>query len=130
MAEPSRRNSSCPRCAVWERRVAELEAQNAKREAEIAPLKARIAELEELLLEATHAAKRQAAPFPRNKPTAGSKKPGRAEDIHRPIAPPRDHSRSPKRSGFGSIGAPRGGINSRIGRRTSKSSRTHPGWKR
>lgn len=51
MTEPSGHKSSCPRCAVLERRVAELEA--------------RVRELEQLLLEATRAAKRQAAPFSR-----------------------------------------------------------------
>ena len=92
MAEPSGTNSSCPRCAVLERRVAELEAQNAKREAEIAALKARIAELERLLLEATRAAKRQAAPFSRKRPRVKPKKPGRAQGhapAHRPPPEPR-----------------------------------------
>lgn len=77
MAEPSGANSSCLRCAVLERRVAEREA--------------RVRELEQLLLESTRAAKRQAAPFSRNKPKAKPKKPGRPKGhtpAHRPTLTP------------------------------------------
>lgn len=65
MAEPWEVSSSCPRCAVYERRIAELEA--------------RVAQLERLLLEAVRASKRQAAPFSRNRPKENPKKPGRPE---------------------------------------------------
>lgn len=81
MAEPSGTSTSCPRCAVLERRIAELEA--------------RVAELERLLLEATRAAKRQAAPFSRNRPKAKPKKPGRAQGhapAHRPPPQPKQIS--------------------------------------
>lgn len=63
MAEPSGNNTSCPRCAVLERRNAELEG--------------RIRELERLLSNATRAAKRQAAPFSKGVPKENPKKPGR-----------------------------------------------------
>jgi len=77
MAEPLEQSRSCPRCAKLERRVAELEA--------------RVRELERLLLEATRAAKRQAAPFSRNQPKTQPKKPGRPVGhpaAHRPAPPP------------------------------------------
>ena len=77
MAEPSGHNIPCPRCVVLERRIEALEA--------------RVRELEALLLEATRAAKRQAAPFSRNKPKLQPKKPGRPEGhapAHRPAPPP------------------------------------------
>jgi hypothetical protein len=60
-------------------------------ERRIAKLEARIAELERLLLEATRAAKRQAAPFSRNQPKRKPKKPGRAaghEAAQRAAPPP------------------------------------------
>ncbi|MGH9892690.1 MAG: IS66 family transposase [bacterium] len=68
MAEPSQ--TTCPRCAVLERRVAELERQ-------LATALARIAELERLLDQRTRDAKRQAAPFSKGAPTANPQKPGR-----------------------------------------------------
>lgn len=74
MAEPSEVNSSCPRCAVLERRIAELEA--------------RIRQLEQMLLEATRASKRQAAPFSRNRPKDKPKKPGRPEGHAAALRPP------------------------------------------
>lgn len=70
MAEPSKNNTSCPRCAVLERRVAELERQ-------LAAALARIAELERLLDQRTRDAKRQAAPFSKGAPKETPKKPGR-----------------------------------------------------
>ncbi|MFH1108031.1 MAG: hypothetical protein V1790_02370, partial [Planctomycetota bacterium] len=86
MAEPSGVNSRCLRCAILERRIAELEAQLAARDARIAKLEAqiaryekRIAELERLVLEATRANKRQAAPFSRKQPKSKPKRPGRSE---------------------------------------------------
>jgi hypothetical protein len=82
MAEPSEQTGSCPRCAKLERRVAELEAQ-------LAVFQARVAELERLLLEATRAAKRQAAPFSRNRPQTNPKKPGR------PVGHPAAHRPAP-----------------------------------
>lgn len=66
MAEPSNQTTPCPRCAVLERRIAELEA--------------RVAQLEKLLELATRKAKRQAAPFskgePKNDPNPPGRKPG------------------------------------------------------
>ena len=79
MAEPSGVSSSCPRCAVLERRIAALEA--------------RVRQLEQLLLEATRASKRQAAPFSRHEPKLQPKKPGRPEGhapASRPVPPPRE----------------------------------------
>jgi len=92
MAEPSEHNQTCSRCVVLERRVAELETQLATGDGRIAKLQARIAERERLLLEATRAAKRQAAPFSRNRPKLEPKKPGRPvghEAAQRPAPPPR-----------------------------------------
>lgn len=63
MAEPSDHGQGCPRCAVLERRVVELEA--------------RVRELERLLSEAVRATKRQAAPFSRGAPKTHPKTPGR-----------------------------------------------------
>lgn len=63
MAEPSNPRSSCPRCAVLERRIAELEA--------------RVAQLERLLEQATRTAKRQAAPFSKGEPKKDPQPPGR-----------------------------------------------------
>ncbi len=63
MAEPSNNTSSCPRCAVLERRIAELEA--------------RVAQLEKLLEQATRMARRQAAPFSKGEPKPNPKPPGR-----------------------------------------------------
>jgi transposase len=77
MAEPSGQIVPCPRCVLLERRIEELEA--------------RVRQLEALLLEATRAAKRQAAPFSRNQPKAEPKKPGRPcghAPAHRPAPPP------------------------------------------
>ncbi len=90
MAEPSDHTHPCSRCVVLERRVAELEARLAARDARIAKLEARIAELERLLLEATRAAKRQAAPFSRNQPKLKPKKPGRpaGHEAAQRVAPP------------------------------------------
>jgi hypothetical protein len=73
MAEPSEISLPCPRCAVLERRIAELEA--------------RIGELERLLLEATRASKRQAAPFSRNRPKKNPQKPGRPEGHEAALRP-------------------------------------------
>lgn len=70
MAEPSETTRSCPRCAVLERRVAELERQ-------LAAALARIAELERLLEQRTRDGKRQAAPFSKGSPRAHPAKPGR-----------------------------------------------------
>lgn len=77
MAEPSRQSVPCPRCVLLERRIEELEA--------------RVRQLEAMLLEATRAAKRQAAPFSRNKPKAKPRKPGRPKGhapAHRAAPPP------------------------------------------
>jgi transposase len=93
MAEPSEQNRPCARCAKLERRVAELEARlqqvQARYEACISKLQARVAELEGLLLEATRAAKRQAAPFSRNQPKTQPQKPGR------PVGHPAAHRPAP-----------------------------------
>jgi len=62
MAEPSQ-TGACPRCAVLERRVAELQA--------------RLAELERLLDQRTRDGKRQAAPFSKGGPKANPRKRGR-----------------------------------------------------
>lgn len=70
MAEPSDTSQSCPRCAVLERRVADLERQ-------LAAALARIAELERLLDQRTRDVKRQAAPFSKGAPKQAPKKPGR-----------------------------------------------------
>ncbi len=70
MAEPSETSPSCPRCAVLERRVAELERQ-------LAAALARIAELERLLDQRTRDGKRQAAPFSKGSPKPHPQKPGR-----------------------------------------------------
>jgi transposase len=70
MAEPSEHPRPCPRCAVLERRVAELEGQ-------LAAALARIAELERLLDQRTRDAKRQAAPFSKGAPKSNPKPPGR-----------------------------------------------------
>lgn len=70
MAEPSDHFRSCPRCAVLERRIAELESRHA------AAL-ARIAELERLLDQRTRDAKRQAAPFSKGAPITHPQPPGR-----------------------------------------------------
>jgi hypothetical protein len=95
MAEPSEQGRPCPRCAKLEQRVAELEARllemQARYEAYVTKLEARVRELEGLLLEATRAAKRQAAPFSRNRPQIHPKKPGRPVGhpaAHRPTPPP------------------------------------------
>lgn len=73
MAEPSGHIQPCPRCAVLEHRVAELERQ-------LAVALARIAELEKLLDQRTRDGKRQAAPFskgePKKNPTTPGRKPG------------------------------------------------------
>lgn len=77
MAEPSGQIVPCPRCVLLERRIEELEA--------------RVRELEAMLLEATRAVKRQAAPFSRNKPKDKPKKPGRPKGhapAHRAPPPP------------------------------------------
>jgi len=70
MAEPSGHPQPCPRCAVLERRVVELERQSAV-------ALARIAELERLLDQRTRDAKRQAAPFSKGPPKETPEKPGR-----------------------------------------------------
>lgn len=70
MAEPSDHPQPCPRCAVLERRVAELERL-------LAAALARIAELERLLDQRTRDAKRQAAPFSKGSPKPHPEKPGR-----------------------------------------------------
>jgi len=70
MAEPSETSPSCPRCAVLERRVAELERQ-------LAAALARIAELERLLDQRIRDGKRQAAPFSKGSPKPHPDKPGR-----------------------------------------------------
>src|SRR3990172_2640700 len=70
MAEPSGHPQPCPRCAVLERRVVELERQSAV-------ALARIAELERLLDQRPRDAKRQAAPFSKGPPKETPKKPGR-----------------------------------------------------
>lgn len=97
MAEPSERSRPCPRCAKLERRVAELEARLAEMQTRhaacVARLEARVRELEGLLLEAIRAAKRQAAPFARNRPQTHPKKPGRPVGhpaAHRPAPPPEE----------------------------------------
>jgi len=63
MTEPSNHAAACPRCAVLERRIAELVA--------------RVAQLEGLLERATRTAKRQAAPFSKGEPKKEPKPPGR-----------------------------------------------------
>lgn len=70
MAEPSDHHQGCPRCAVLERRVAELEQQ-------LTAALARITELERLLDQRTRGAKRQAAPFSKGAPKTNPKPPGR-----------------------------------------------------
>ena len=70
MAEPSDHLHPCPRCAVLERRVAELERQ-------LAAALARIGERERLLDQRTRDAKRQAAPFSKGAPKETPQKPGR-----------------------------------------------------
>jgi len=59
---------------ILERRIGELEA--------------RVRQLEQLLLEATRASKRQAAPFSRNQPKVKPKKPGRREGHEAAMRPP------------------------------------------
>ena len=70
MAEPSDHTQPCPRCAVLERRVAEVERQ-------LAAALARIAELERLLDQRIRDGKRQAAPFSKGAPKENPQKPGR-----------------------------------------------------
>lgn len=70
MAEPSDQLGRCPRCAVLERGVAELERQ-------LASALARTAELERFLDQRTRDAKRQAAPFSKGSPAPHPGKPGR-----------------------------------------------------
>src|SRR3990172_4662800 len=70
MAEPSETSPSCPRCAVLERRVAELERQ-------LAAALARIAELERLLDQRTRDSRRRAAPSPKGAPKKNPQTPGR-----------------------------------------------------
>ena len=70
MAEPSDHPQPCPRCAVLERRVAELERK-------LAAALARIGELERLLDQRTRDTKRQAAPFSKGAPKEQPQKPGR-----------------------------------------------------
>ena len=70
MAEPSDHPQPCPRCAMLERRVAELERQ-------LAVALARIVELERLLDQRTRDGKRQAAPFSKGSPKPDPEKPGR-----------------------------------------------------
>jgi len=70
MAEPSDHTQPCPRCAVLERRVAEVERQ-------LAAALARIAELERLLDQRIRDGKRQAAPFSKGSPKPHPDKPGR-----------------------------------------------------
>ena len=77
MAEPSGTSPGCPRCAVLERRVAELERQLAAALARIAGLETRNAALERLLEQRTRDAKRQAAPFSKGAPKPRPQKPGR-----------------------------------------------------
>ena len=77
MAEPSETGRPCPRCAVLERRVAELERQLAATLTRIAALEQRKAELERLLEQRTRDAKRQAAPFSKGAPKPNPDKPGR-----------------------------------------------------
>lgn len=77
MAEPSDHPQPCPRCAVLERRVAELERLLAAALARIADLEKRNAELERLLDQRTRDGKRQAAPFSKGSPKSHPEKPGR-----------------------------------------------------
>ncbi len=84
MAEPSETSQSCPRCAVLERRVAELERLLAAALARISDLEKRNAELEKrnaaleaLLEQRTRDGKRQAAPFSKGSPKPHPEKPGR-----------------------------------------------------
>ena len=77
MAAPGEVRSSCARCAVLERRIAELGARTARDQEERTTFRRRLREHEQLLLEATRASKRQAAPFSRNQPKDKPKKPGR-----------------------------------------------------
>src|SRR3972149_6861668 len=74
MVEPLEVNLSCPRCAVLGRQLAEL--------------RARVVQLEQKLLEATRASKRQAAPFSRNQPKEKPKKPGRPDGHEAAMRPP------------------------------------------
>jgi transposase len=73
---------------VLERRVAELEARAVQDQIQLAKLDGRVKELERLLLEATRASKRQAAPFSRNQPKEKPKKPGRPEGHEAALRPP------------------------------------------
>jgi len=77
MAEPSDHSQSCPRCAVLERRVAELERLLAAALARIAELEKRNAALEALLEQRTRDGKRQAAPFSKGAPTSDPQRSGR-----------------------------------------------------
>jgi len=70
MAEPSGQSVRCPRCVVLEGQVEVLTRK-------VQQLEARVKELEAMLLEATRAAKRQAAPFARKRPKDKPRKPGR-----------------------------------------------------
>jgi transposase len=77
MAEPSGHPQPCPRCAVLERRVAELERQLVAALARIVVIEKRNATLEALLEQRTRDAKRQAAPFSKGSPKPDPEKPGR-----------------------------------------------------
>jgi transposase len=84
MAEPSDYSQPCPRCAVLERRVAELErlltaalARIAELEKRNAQLEKRNAALEALLDQRSRDGKRQAAPFSKGSPKPDPEKPGR-----------------------------------------------------
>src|SRR5436305_113667 len=62
--------SDCSGCAQRDRRIAQLEQQNAL-------LDSRVKHLEQRLEELSRSAKRQAAPFSRGLPNANPRKPGR-----------------------------------------------------
>ena len=77
MAEPLDHPQPCPRCAVLERRVAELERLLSAALARIAELEKRNAQLERLLDQRARDGKRQAAPFSKGSPKPDPEKPGR-----------------------------------------------------
>lgn len=70
-----------------EARVVQDQIQLSKLRDSSAKLDGRVKELERLLLEATRASKRQAAPFSRNKPKEKPKKPGRPEGHEAALRP-------------------------------------------
>jgi hypothetical protein len=123
MAEPWRSRTPCPRCAELERRVAELEARAVQDQILLAKLDGRVKELERLLLEATRASRRRAAPFSRNKPKEKPKKsPVVRRVTRRHCVRRRRRARSAKSSTFRWTIVPVAAGRSKTCRRTNKSS--------